>query len=97
MTSVAIVLSEAGYHWEEAAAAYKEWDAAGWKVVLYTPTGGVPTADPTSVGYMPVPLRSVGSGETVVGLPVHHRRRTKGGLQRRAQGDQDLAGRSLSP
>ena len=62
MTTVAIVLSEAGYHWEEAAAAYKEWDAGRWEVVFYTPTGAVPTADPTSTRYMPLPLRAVGYG-----------------------------------
>ena len=62
MTTVAIVLSEAGYYWEEAAAAYQEWEAARWKVVFYTPTGAVPTADPTSLRHTPLPLRSVGYG-----------------------------------
>jgi putative intracellular protease/amidase len=64
MSTVAIVLSEAGYHWEEAAAAHKEWDAARWKTVYYTPSGHAPRPDPTSLLVTPLALRAVGYGTT---------------------------------
>lgn len=75
MSTVAIVLSEAGYHWEEAAAAYKEWHAARWKTVFYTPTGQAPRPDPTSLIVTPLPLRAVGYGTTRDDGPSAYRNR----------------------
>lgn len=62
MSTVAFVVSEVGYHWEEVAAAYQEFRAAGWDVAFYTPTGGAPAPDPTSVRYTNTLARAVGYG-----------------------------------
>ena len=75
ISNAAIVLSEAGYHWEEAAAAYQEWDAADWSVTFYTPTGRRPRPDPTSLYVTPLPLRAVGYGTTRDDGPRAYRNR----------------------
>jgi putative intracellular protease/amidase len=62
MSTVAFVVSEVGYHWEEAEAAFKEFNAAGWDVVFYTPTGQAPSPDPKSVRYTNPLARAVGYG-----------------------------------
>jgi putative intracellular protease/amidase len=62
MSTVAFVVSEVGYHWEEVEAAYKEFKAAGRDVTFYTPTGQVPAPDPTSVRYTNPVARAVGYG-----------------------------------
>jgi putative intracellular protease/amidase len=62
MSTVAFVVSEVGYHWEEVEAAYKEFDAAGWNIAFYTPTGRTPSPDPRSVRYTNPLARAVGYG-----------------------------------
>jgi putative intracellular protease/amidase len=62
MSTVAFVVSEVGYHWEEVAAAYKEFKAADWDVTFYSPTGHTPTPDPRSVQYTNILMRGVGYG-----------------------------------
>jgi putative intracellular protease/amidase len=62
MSTVAFVVSEVGYHWEEVEAAYKEFKAAGRDVVFYTPTGSAPDPDPASIRYTNPLARAVGYG-----------------------------------
>ena len=46
---LAMVVSEAGYHWEEVYGAYAEFRKAGYEVDLYTPTGAPPKPDSMSM------------------------------------------------
>jgi putative intracellular protease/amidase len=62
MSTVAFVVSEVGYHWEEVEAAYKQFRAAGRDVTFYTPNGRSPSPDPTSVRYTKPLARAVGYG-----------------------------------
>jgi putative intracellular protease/amidase len=62
MSTVAFVVSEVGYHWEEVEAAYKEFKAAGWEVTFYTPNGQAPKPDPKSVRYTNPLARAMGYG-----------------------------------
>ena len=45
MSTVAFVVSDVGYHWEEVAAAYKKFKAGGWNVTFYVLTGRKPSPD----------------------------------------------------
>jgi putative intracellular protease/amidase len=49
MKTVAFVISQVGFHWEEVTAAFIEFQKAGWKIELYTLDGGAPKADPASL------------------------------------------------
>lgn len=54
MTTIAIIPSTVGFHWEEVFAAYRECKAAGWQINFYTIDGKPPTVDPNSVKHRPL-------------------------------------------
>lgn len=60
--TVAIVVSEKGYHWEELRDAWVEFERAGFTSRFFTPTGAAPAPDPRSVRHSHALARALGDG-----------------------------------